>query len=154
MLAYSSDDNALYVRRSTAWEKVASQSNSNTWNASGGQQTFYTTQFNRAAIPNSVDAVGVNFSLADNTIAPLIRMNVGGGVRTVTLYAAAAPGDVGKQWVIHDSARDATANNVQIAVPGGVTINGGAGPFTAITVDGGAIVVRVAGANAWETIGQ
>jgi hypothetical protein len=149
VLAYTSDQNALYVRRSGGWERIATPSNANTWT---GTQTF-----DRASIATAVDAGAANYTFADNTVAPLVRMDTSlgaPGTRTVTLFAPVA-GDTGKQWVIFDALRQAATGlePIDIAVPGGTTINGGGGPYTAITTDGGAIVCRVAGANAWETIG-
>jgi hypothetical protein len=151
-LAYSSNGNALYVRRSGAWEKVASQSNSNTWNASGGQQTFYTTQFNRAAIPDAVNG-GASYALTD-TSAPLVRMETAGGAKTVTLFSPGV-GDVGKQWVVFDAARDASgAGPITISLLVGTdTLNGTPAGTATISTDGGALVFRVTAANAWETIG-
>lgn len=156
-LAYSSDENALYILESGSWARVASTANSNTWNASSGRQTFYTTSFKRAAIPEAVNTGTATYTMADDTVAPLIRMDTasGGGAKTVTLFAPVLT-DAGKQWVIFDALRNAGSGPepIDIAVPGGVTINGGAGPYaSAISTDGGAIVVRVVGLNAWETIG-
>jgi hypothetical protein len=152
VLAYSSDDNALYVRRSAAWEKVASQSNDNTWNASSGQQTFYTTQFMRAAIPDAVNG-GALYNLVA-TSAPLVRMDTAGGPKTVTLFSPGV-GDIGKQWVVFDAARDAsTLGPITINLLVGTdTLNGSVGGTVTISTDGGALVFRVTGANAWETIG-
>ncbi len=152
VLAYSSDDNALYVRRSTAWEKVASQSNSNTWNASGGQQTFYTTQFNRAAIPDSVNG-GALYNMSDNTSPPLIRMDTA-GAKTVNLNFSPALADVGKQWVIFDAARDAGGVGTAITINAvGTTLNGVLNGSATISTNGGALVVRVLAAGVWETLG-
>lgn len=152
VLAYTSDANALYVLRSGAWEKVASESNATTWTAT---QTFNETVFNRAANATAVNAGAVGYAMADNTVAPLIRMDVGAAPKTVTLFDPSG-GDAGKQWVIFDAARDAGVNNISISVPLTVTLNGGVagvGYPNAITTNGGAIVVRVVGASAWETIG-
>jgi hypothetical protein len=151
-LAYATDENALYVRRSAAWAKVASTSSDNTWNASGGQQTFYTTQFNRAAIPDAVNG-GASYNLVD-TSAPLVRMETAGSAKTVALFSPVA-GDVGKQWVVFDAARDASgAGPITISLLVGTdTLNGSAGGTATISTDGGALVVRVSAANSWETLG-
>ena len=155
-LAYVSDQNSLYVRRSAAWSRVALPANANTWT---GTQTFNETVFNRAANATAVNTGTATYTMASNTVAPLIRMDTasGGGAKTVTLFTPDAGGaDNGKQWVIFDALRNAGSGPepIDIAVPGGVTINGGAGPYaSAISTDGGAIVVRVTGATAWETIG-
>lgn len=155
-LAYSTDENVLCVRQGGLWKKVATLSSTQTWT---GVQSFYETSYLRATSPDSANASSSgsspNFNLVDNTVAPLIRMDASpGGVRTVSLYN---PGgmDLGKQWTIHDSARDATANNIQLSAPAGATLNGTPGPttLTVISINGGAVVVRVSGAGAWETIG-
>lgn len=148
VLAYTSDNNALYVRRSGAWEKVASPSNATTWTAT---QTFRETVFNRAATPSSANDTAGTYTFADNTSPPLIRMTNSGGAQTVNLFAPAA-GDTGKQWVIFDAGRNSAVNNITVNPNGTDTINGVNAAVT-ISTNGGALVFRVTGANAWETIG-
>ena len=148
VLAYSSDNNALYVRRSAAWEKVASASNETTWTAT---QTFNETVFNRAASPASANDTAGTYTFTNNTDPPLIRMTTGGGPQTVNLFAPAS-GDIGKQWVIFDAGRNSAANNITINPNGFDTINGVNAPVT-ISTNGGALVFRVTAVNAWETIG-
>ena len=148
VLAYTSDANALYVRRSGAWEKVASESNATTWTAT---QTFNETVFNRAASPASANDVAGTYTFTNNADPPLIRMTNSGGVQTVNLFAPAG-GDVGKQWVIFDAGRNSAVNNITINPNGTDTINGVNAAVT-ISTNGGALVFRVTAANAWETIG-
>lgn len=147
-LAYVSDQNSLYVRRSAAWSRVALPANANTWT---GTQTFNETVFNRAATPASANDVAGTYTFTNNNAPPLIRMTTGAGVQTVNLFAPAG-GDVGKQWVIFDAGRNSAANNITINPNGTDTINGVNAAVT-ISTNGGALVFRVTAAGAWETIG-
>jgi hypothetical protein len=150
-LAYSSDANSLYVRRLGGWSPIPSSVASNTWNSGGGTQTFYSTQFNRAAIQDAVNG-GVSYALTANS-APLVRMEIAGAPKSVSLFAPLVA-DVGKQWTIYDAARDAGGLGVITITPNGTdTINGVNAPVT-ITTNGGSQIFRVSGANAWETIGS
>ena len=134
---------------SLVWVQVATPSAPQSW---AETQTFFTTVFKRAAIPESVNGGALYPLVVDS--APLIRMNTAGVAKSVTLFSPGA-GDVGKQWVIFDAARDASgAGPITISlVVGTDALNGVVNGTATITVDGGALVVRVSAANAWETIG-
>lgn len=75
--------------------------------------------------------------------------------RTVTLPAsgAVALGDAGLEFVIHDAARTADSAAITITAPSGVTLNGVAASSVTLDAKGGAVVLRVVGANEWETVG-
>lgn len=122
-----------------------------TWLA---EQTYSAVlAFARAVRSVSLDVSTTTHTLA-LTQAPAIRLT-NAAARTVTLPAlgVVGAGDVGLEWRIHDAARTAGTANVTITAPAGVTLNGVAASSVTIATNGGAAIVRVAGANAWETVG-
>lgn len=128
-----------------------SLSTAQTWLA---EQTFAAVlAFQRAIRSVSLDVSTTTHTLA-LTQAPAIRLT-NATARTVTLPAlgAVAAGDVGLEWRIHDAARTADVANITVAAPAGVTLNGTVASSVTITTKGGAAIVRVTGANAWETVG-
>jgi hypothetical protein len=134
---------------SLVWVHVATPSAPQSW---AQTQTFFTTVFKRAAIPESVNG-GALYPLVVNS-PPLIRMNTAGAAKSVTLFAPGAA-NVGKQWVIFDAARDASgAGPITISLSNPAnSLNGVVNGTATITTDGGALVVRVSAAGSWETIG-
>ncbi len=117
-----------------------------------GSQTFQGAGFTRAVFVDSVD--GGSTYLLTATTPPHVRMETAGAApRTVTIDFVSTAGDVGRQWMIHDAARDANTFNLSVEAVAPTTLNGVAGGSVSITVDGGAVILRVAGPDAWETIG-
>lgn len=82
---------------------------------------------------------------------PALRMT-NAGARTVTLFAPAAA-DADLEWRIHDAARTADSAAITVTAPAGVTLNGVTAGSVTINTKGGALIVRVVGLNAWETVG-
>ena len=117
-----------------------------------GDQTVRVMEFTRAVIVESVNG-GSTYNLTLTT-PPHVRMQTAGAApRTVTINFTATADDVGRQWMIHDAARDASGFNLTIQCNAPTTLNGAAGGSLVLSTDGGAIVLRVAGADAWETVG-
>lgn len=129
------------------WKQIGTTGGDNQWT---GKQTFYTTVFKRAPIPESQNANN-GFNLLA-TSAPLIRVVTSGAPAAVNLFSPIAD-DIGKQWVFFDASRDAAAQAITVQCAGPIILNGAVGGNVQITTDGGAIVLRVLAAGQWESLG-
>jgi hypothetical protein len=122
-----------------------------TWTA---EQTFSgVAAFTGRTRVTATDVAGTAYTLAVTDAGYLRLTNA--AARTVTLPAAGAvvAGDAGLEWRIHDAARSADTAAVTITAPAGVTLNGTSEGSVVLDTKGGAVIVRVTGANAWETVG-
>lgn len=131
------------------WDTVTilSLSDENTWTA---EQTFRYVRFTRAVRSMALDVSGTTHTLAFAN-EPAIRLT-NTAARTLTLFDA-APEDAGLEWRIHDAARTADTANVTIQAPAAVTLNGVTAGSVTLNTKGGAVIVRVTGESAWETVG-
>jgi hypothetical protein len=131
------------------WDTVTiiALADANTWT---GEQTFRFTSFTRAVRTNArnISTTTGTLALADEGV---IRMT-NTGARTLTLFNP-APEDAGLEWRVHDAARTADSAAVTITAPAGVTLNGTVAGSVTINARGGAVIVRVTGESAWETVG-
>lgn len=134
---------------SPTWDTVTliALADANTWT---GEQTFRYVSFTRAvrSMARDISTTTGTLALADEGV---IRMT-NASARTLTLFAP-APEDAALEWRIHDAARTADAANITIQAPAGVTLNGVTAGSIKITTKGGAVIVRVTGDSAWETVG-
>lgn len=134
---------------SPTWDTVTviALADANTWT---GEQTLRFTRFERAVRSMARDITGTTgtLALADE---PVIRLT-NASARTLTLFDP-APEDAGLEWRIHDAARTADGAAVTVTAPAGVTLNGVTAGSVAINVKGGALIVRITGESAWETVG-
>lgn len=134
---------------SPTWDTVTliALADANTWT---GEQAFRYVSFTRAvrSMARDISTTTGTLALADEGV---IRMT-NASARTLTLFAP-DPEDAALEWRIHDAARTADAANITIQAPAGVTLNGVTAGSIKITTKGGAVIVRVTGEAAWETVG-
>lgn len=117
----------------------------------GSEITFdAVTRHKRAPRVDATTEAGTTHTLALGSL-PALRMT-NAAARAVTLFAPAAA-DADLEWRIHDAARTADSAPITVTAPAGVTLNGTVAGAVTINTKGGALIVRVVGLNAWETVG-
>jgi hypothetical protein len=118
----------------------------------GAEITFdvVTRHMRAQRVDDLVDAT-VSYTLT-LTAPPCIRMTNAAARAVVLFDPLAADSDL--EWRIHDAARTADVAPITITAPAGVSLNGVVAGTLAMNTKGGAVLLRVTGPSAWETVGR